>query len=270
MEDKMIYVAPLVISLGRYFLFAGIPFLIFYILFPKLFLHNKIQASSAKRKDFWREVLHSVQSSFIFVGVALLILETPLAAYTQFYTTAVYPSWWVPVSVVLALILHDTYFYWMHRTLHHPSLYKKFHLVHHQSVNPSPWASYSFHAVEAVLEALIVPLTLFLIPINAWGLLAFTMTSFIINVYGHLGYEIAPKWVRNSVLFKVFNTSVHHNLHHSKFQGNYGLYFRFWDRVMGTEFVDYEQVYDQVQEQRFGKEGVEEYEEGGISSVASP
>lgn len=262
MEDKMIYVAPLVISLSRYFLLAGIPFLIFYVLFPKLFGSSKIQATSAKRKDFLREILHSFQTSFILVAVALLVLETPLVQYTQFYRGDAYPSWWVPVSVVLALILHDTYFYWMHRTLHHPSLYKKFHLVHHQSTNPSPWASYSFHAGEAVLEAMIAPLILFLIPFNAWALLAFTMTSFMINVYGHLGYEIAPKWLRTSPLFKVINTSVHHNLHHSKFQGNYGLYFRFWDKLMGTEFVDYEQVYDQLQEQRFGKEGLESLEEG--------
>ncbi|NBW42885.1 MAG: hypothetical protein EBR29_03555, partial [Sphingobacteriia bacterium] len=30
------------------------------------------------------------------------------------------------------------------------------------------------------------------------------------------------------------NTSRHHNLHHARFQGNYGLYFLIWDRWMGT------------------------------------
>jgi sterol desaturase/sphingolipid hydroxylase (fatty acid hydroxylase superfamily) len=27
---------------------------------------------------------------------------------------------------------------------------------------------------------------------------------------------------------------VYHNLHHERFNGNYGLYFTFWDRLMGT------------------------------------
>ncbi|MHA4894836.1 sterol desaturase family protein [Pedobacter sp. PWIIR3] len=47
------------------------------------------------------------------------------------------------------------------------------------------------------------------------------------------------------------NTSIHHNLHHSKFKGNYGLYFRFWDRLMGTENPNYVKEYDRIQNQRF-------------------
>ena len=76
----------------------------------------------------------------------------------------------------------------------------------------------------------------------------------IINVYGHLGYEIAPKAFRNSVFFQFFNTSVHHNMHHSRFNGNYGLYFRVWDKLMKTEITDYEKQFDSIQEKRFGND----------------
>lgn len=48
------------------------------------------------------------------------------------------------------------------------------------------------------------------------------------------------------------NTSTHHNIHHSKFNGNYGLYFRFWDKMMGTEHPDYVKKYDEIQKRRFG------------------
>jgi len=80
----------------------------------------------------------------------------------------------------------------------------------------------------------------------------FVLSSFIINVYEHLGYEVAPKWFRNSILFEVLNTSVHHNLHHHKFKGNYGLYFRVWDRLLKTEHPDYVKEYDRIQQNRFG------------------
>lgn len=80
----------------------------------------------------------------------------------------------------------------------------------------------------------------------------FVLSSFTINVYGHLGYEVAPKWFRNSILFEVLNTSVHHNLHHHKFKGNYGLYFRVWDRLLKTEYPDYVKEYDRIQQNRFG------------------
>jgi sterol desaturase/sphingolipid hydroxylase (fatty acid hydroxylase superfamily) len=252
MQDNFQYFIPIILNISRYFLFAGIPFLIFYILFPDAFSKNKIQLKLAKRKDFIREILHSLQTTFVLAGVGLLILQTPLKKYTQFYDKlSDYPLWWVPVSVLLALLIHDTYFYWMHRAVHHPSLYKRVHLVHHKSVNPSPWASYSFHFLEAVIEGMVAPLILLLIPIHPIALILFAFSSFMINVYGHLGFEIAPKWFRRSLLFEMLNTSTHHNLHHAKFHGNYGLYFRFWDRMMGTEHPDYVKEYDRIQKRRF-------------------
>lgn len=253
MDQTISYLFPLLVNILRYFILAGIPFLVFYLLFPRFFKLNKIQKKMAQRKDFLREIGNSLLTNLILVGVALIVLKTPLKAYTQVYAEVdAYPVWWIFVSVGIALILHDTYFYWMHRTIHHPKLFKSFHLTHHKSMNPSPWASYSFHVLEAFLEALIIPLMLFLIPMHLYSILLFGMASFLINVYGHLGYEIMPKWYYRSWLFEIFNSSVHHNLHHEKFDGNYGLYFRIWDRIMGTEHPEYVQRYHALQEQRFG------------------
>jgi sterol desaturase/sphingolipid hydroxylase (fatty acid hydroxylase superfamily) len=36
-------------------------------------------------------------------------------------------------------------------------------------------------------------------------------------------------------------------MHHSKFDGNYGVHFRFWDKLLGTEFKDYEAQFDKIQ-----------------------
>ncbi len=257
MDQIIQYSAPIWVNIIRYFVLAGIPFLIFYILFPTFFTKNKIQERFAKNKDFIREILHSMQTSVIIGLVAIFFLFTPLREFTQIYMEkAAMPLWWIPVSVVLALIVHDTYFYWMHRTLHHPKLYKTVHLMHHKSINPSPWASYSFHFFEGVTEAMIIPVLIFLVPMHPSALAMFGLSSFFINVYGHLGFEIAPKWFRNSFFFEIFNTSVHHNVHHEKFNGNYGLYFRIWDRMMGTEHPDYVKSFDAIQEKRFGSKKV--------------
>nr|MBX2843685.1 sterol desaturase family protein [Flammeovirgaceae bacterium] len=132
------------------------------------------------------------------------------------------------------------------------TLFRRVHLVHHKSINPSPWASFSFHFYESIFEAMVAPIILLLIPMNITALIIFGFVSFIFNVYGHLGYEIAPNWFRHSFLFQLMVTSTHHNIHHSKFKGNYGLYFRVWDRIMGTEHPDYVKEYDIIQERRFG------------------
>lgn len=242
------------ISALRYFALAGIPFALFYLFMPAKLGRFKIQKKLASKKDFLREVWHSMQSTFIFTIIAVIILFTPLRKYTLIYDNiSDFPVWYIGFSVIMGLIIHDTYFYWMHRMMHHKKIFKLTHVVHHQSTNPSPWTSYSFHFLEAIVEGAVLFPIVFLLPIHPLGIMWFTISAFIINVYGHLGYEITPKWFRYTWAFQLFNTSVHHNVHHSKFKGNYGLYFRVWDRVMGTEHPDYVKEYDKLQEQRFGQ-----------------
>ncbi|MCU0430861.1 MAG: sterol desaturase family protein [Cytophagaceae bacterium] len=241
----------LTINLIRYFVIAGIPFLLFYIAYKKKCSGLKIQTKDSTWKDFMFEISHSLQSTVLFVAISMAIVFSPLADYTQLYEQAdQYAWWWSPISIVLAIVLHDTYFYWMHRTMHHPRIYRYVHLVHHKSTNPSPWASYSFHWLEAIIEGLVILPIVFLIPMHLSTLGVFITLSFMINVYGHLGYEIVPSWIRSTWIFSFFNTSVYHNMHHSHVKGNYSLYFRHWDKWMKTENKGYENYFDKVMEQR--------------------
>lgn len=241
------------VTAGRYFVIAGIPFILFYLLFPGRLKRLRIQQRLASGRDLLREVLHSISSTFVFTAIGLLIFYTPLRQLTLFYRDIhAYPLWVIPLSLLAGLMVQDTYFYWLHRLLHHPRIFRHAHLVHHKSTNPSPWASYSFHLLEAIPEGLVLLPVVMIVPMHTVTIALFIVVGFIINVYGHLGFEIMPRGFRRSWAFEVFNTSVHHNLHHSKFRGNYGLYFRFWDRLMRTEHPDYVNAYDRMQEQRFG------------------
>lgn len=238
----------------RYFALAGIPFLLFYLLLPNKLNRFKIQQKLASKKDFLREIWYSMQSTLVFTGITMALLFTPLRQYTRMYDQlSDFPLWYIGVSVVLSLVIHDTYFYWMHRIMHHKKLFKLTHVVHHESTNPSPWTSYSFHFAEAIVEGGVLIVIACVMPLHPLSILLFTVSAFMINVYGHLGYEIMPRWFRHSWAFAVFNTSVHHNLHHKKFRGNYGLYFRVWDRTMGTEHPDYVKEFDRLQVARFGE-----------------
>jgi lathosterol oxidase len=241
------------VSALRYFIIAGLPFIVFYKVLTVWFTKSKIQKREADIKDFKREIWHSLKTTVVFVFVGYIALFSPFTKHSQIYTDInAYPIWWIGVSLIISLVIHDTYFYWMHRLLHHKKLFKLAHLVHHQSTNPSPWASYSFHFIEACTEGAVLFVIALIIPVHPLTIILFTVVGFIINVYGHLGYEVAPKSFRHSIFFEFLNTSVHHNLHHSKFKGNYGLYFRVWDRLMGTEHPDYVKDYDRVQQNRFG------------------
>ncbi len=233
---------------GRYFMIAGLAFLLFYIVWRNRFIYQKIQTRFPKNQDYLREIFYSFLTICIFSFVSVVLFVHPqVAPHTTRYLQISDYGWTYYFLVYpLMFLMHDTYFYFSHRLMHHKALFKWFHLVHHKSTNPSPWAAYAFHPLEAVVEVGIVIIFLFTIPIHKSHLLIFFLMMIIYNVYGHLGYELYPKGFSKSAVGRWINTSVNHNQHHQYFTGNYGLYFLFWDRVFGTVREDYDVKYEEV------------------------
>jgi sterol desaturase/sphingolipid hydroxylase (fatty acid hydroxylase superfamily) len=227
---------------------AGIGFLLFYVLLRKFILKRKIQQRLPQSKDYFREIAYSVITISIFALVPFFLIKNDtIRPYTTFYPKIETYGWFYFFAAFpIMFIMHDTYFYWMHRLMHHPKLFKLFHLVHHKSTNPSPWAAYAFHPLEAIVETGIFVVFLFTIPIHPLHYFIFFFLSIIYNVYGHLGWELYPPGFSRHWLGKWINTSVNHNQHHQYFKGNYGLYFLFWDRIMGTIRSDYDERFEQV------------------------
>jgi sterol desaturase/sphingolipid hydroxylase (fatty acid hydroxylase superfamily) len=146
----------------------------------------------------------------------------------------------------IMFLMHDTYFYWLHRWMHLPGMYKLVHVTHHKSTNPSPWAAYAFHPIEAVLENGIAIVFYWTIPVHITHVPLFFMFSILYNIYGHLGWELYPKGFHKTWIGRWVNTSTAHNQHHKFVKGNYGLYLLVWDRIMGTMRNDYDEAFDVV------------------------
>ena len=230
----------------RYLVFAGPAFLIFYKWLPEKFSALRIQSNFPKSKDFWREVRWSLLT-FVMFGFSAIITFSPyVLPYTQWYRGNEYGVAYTVLSVFMALAIHDFYFYLTHRLMHHPRIFKWMHKTHHLSTNPSPWAAFAFHPTEAFVEAGIVPVLLFVMPMNELALLLFLLMMTLFNVIGHLGYEVFPRWLTSSFLGKWLNTSTNHNMHHKYFTGNYGLYTRVWDEVFGTTNPNYTDTLNEI------------------------
>ena len=231
---------------SRYFIIAGVFFVIFYVFFSKRFENRRLQNKKHTNQDYKREILYSVITIIIFSAIPVFFLtNSSTKPYTTLYTEISEQGWWYFfILFPIMFLIHDTYFYWFHRLMHHPKLFKLFHLVHHKSTNPSPWTAYSFHPLEAVIESGIFVVFIFAFPVHPIHLFIFFLLMFIYNVYGHLGYELYPKNFNKNWLGKWINTSVAHNMHHQYFKGNYGLYFMFWDRWMNTVREDYDTKYE--------------------------
>lgn len=234
-------------DLFRYLIPASIFFVIFWVFGRNAFRHLFIQKKFPENKQFVHEFLYSMSTVVIFSLIGYLTVSARKSGITQSYNDiATYGISYLIFSFILTLIFHDFYFYWTHRLMHHKSIFRYVHRVHHESTNPSPWAAYAFHPWEAVIQALVMPIMIFMFPLHPLVIFLFLTYMIIRNVIGHLGFEIFPKgWTKNKWLG--WTTAVtHHNMHHERFNTNYGLYFTWWDRWMKTEDKEYEQKFDEV------------------------
>jgi Delta7-sterol 5-desaturase len=234
------FLVGVVIYGGRYLLFAGVVFAVWYTRGPR----RKLQPAMPRGAQIRREIVYSIAAVLVFGLVNGALFGYGIG--TQLYWDIGEYGWtYFWLSIPLMVLLHDAYFYWTHRLLHTRALYRAVHGVHHLSRNPTPWAAYAFHPWESFIEALGVVLIMFVMPTHPLAILIFQTYSTLQNVYGHLGYELYPEGWPRHWLGRWLNTSVAHNAHHDKARHNYGFYFLFWDRWMGTLDPDYEAHFNQ-------------------------
>lgn len=193
-----------------------------------------------------REIKNSMYTLLAGATLSSIVIYLSKQGYTKIYTDFNDHHALLACSgFFILLLVDDTWFYWCHRLLHHPKLYRLVHFEHHKSVDVNPFTSMSFHFVEPVLLTLWILPVSFLFPIYAPVLMLVQLWGQLDNLKAHLGYEFYPAKLNKS-WFRFLTTSTHHNMHHSKFNGNYGVHFRIWDRLLGTEFKDYEHEYDKI------------------------
>jgi Delta7-sterol 5-desaturase len=188
-------------------------------------------------RQIGREIRWSLASAFIYGAPAgVLAWGWREHSWTRVYTDAdAWPLWWLPVSALVYLLLHDAWFYWTHRWMHRPKLFRAAHAVHHASRPPTAWAAMSFHPLEALTGAVVIPALVLLIPIHAGALLLVLTVMTVMGVTNHMGWELFPRAMVEGPAGNWLITASHHHRHHREYGCNYGLYFRFWDRLCGTD-----------------------------------
>jgi len=232
-------------DLGRYLIAAGVLTAILLV-FRRWAGNRRIQDKHAKFADYRREVLSSLRTVFVFGVTTLATLvgrEVGIIKLNLESATLLTIAW----QFALIVVLHDAYFYWIHRAMHSKRLFRATHLHHHKSRTPTPWTAYSFTTWEAAFEAAFMPLFLLItsllgVAYAGFAIFLFLWHMIIRNVMAHAGHELFPAgWVDNP-LTSWISTTTHHDLHHSH-QHNYGFYFTWWDRMMGTEHPRYKEEF---------------------------
>jgi sterol desaturase/sphingolipid hydroxylase (fatty acid hydroxylase superfamily) len=229
-----------------YVLLACLSSAIFYVWFRRLWKRHIASKPATATQINW-EIVYSMRTVFVFGGVAAFMSFALFCGWTRIYWRVADYGWtWFLLSIPAMIFLHDTYFYWMHRLLHHPRLFRRVHRVHHLSVSPSPWSGYSVSTLEALVLGSIGPIIVFVLPVHPLAFTLFMGWQIAFTVFAHGGYEIFPQRFLRTWLGRLLITPTHHVLHHEKPRTNFGLYFSIWDRLAGTTDPDYEERFARV------------------------
>jgi len=187
------------------------------------------------------QIRHEIRSSLVSAAIygipaGLTFWSWRHLGWTQMYLDPLeYSLWYLPFSAMIYLFAQDTWFYWTHRAMHWPPLFRLAHSVHHDSRRPTAWAAMSFHLIEAVTGAVVIPALIFLVPIHI-GMLGLVLAiKTVMGVTNRMGWEMFPRWFVHSRFGNWVITASHHEHHHEEYRCNYGLYFRFWDKLCGTD-----------------------------------
>jgi len=138
-----------------YFIFAGLSF-------QFIFNHDMMRHPRFLKNQIKLEIQCSLKA---FPGMALLTLpwfQAEVMGYSRLYDDVSEYGWlYLVLSVPLYvsfidhcprrhissfLVFTDYLIYWVHRTLHHPMLYKTFHKPHHKWLSTSSWFLFSLSA----------------------------------------------------------------------------------------------------------------------------
>ena len=210
--------------------FATAAFSYFFVFDKDLMRHSQILKNQIRL-----EIEVTLKSIPLMALPTVLIFLLEVRGYGKLYHVAISQDGWfhfgidVIWSTVCFILFTDCLIYWIHRGLHHRSVYKYFHKVHHRWKVPTPFASHAFHPLDGFLQSCPYHLYPFIFPLNKFVYLVLFVFVNIWTVSIHDGDYRVPKYLKPFV-----NGSAHHTDHHSFFDCNYGQFLTLWDRVGGS------------------------------------
>ncbi len=138
------------------------------------------------------------------------------------------PVWFIAFLIVIP-IWSALHFYWVHRLLHVPFLYRRVHVLHHRNVNIGPWSGLSMHPVEHLIyfTSLCIHWVVASHPVHLIFHVLYLGPGAAMT---HTGYEELLIKDKRRLALGTF----YHQLHHRFYECNYGNQEMPWDRWFGT------------------------------------
>ncbi len=215
---------------GIYSAFGALNWLLTRRLPPALGIGRRLDPRPVAPGQLRRELLLSCGSIAIF-GLGMVfpwgLLQLGWAR------LAVDPSGWQIALEIAALAFWNDVHFWINHRLLHTRWLRRFHGQHHRSVVCTPFSTYAFHPVEALMLGNVILLPMLVHDFSFWALASVPVFSLFFNSVGHSNYDFFPR----ASYGHWFAASRRHHLHHAAHGGNYGFQFGFMDRLFGTRLA---------------------------------
>ncbi len=180
----------------------------------------------------WQEIITNINSGhillWVFRGLEVAAYYTTFK-YLSFDWVTDFPKW---VTWLLAFILWDFCFYWLHRLHHYFRILWGVHSVHHEGehfslslgIRNSWYSSITSFPFFIIMALIGIPVEIFV---------AVSSIHYFIQFYNHNHLVNKSGWLEYLVV-----TPSHHRVHHGKnkpyFNKNFSGTFIIWDKIFNT------------------------------------
>jgi lathosterol oxidase len=201
------------------------------------FFTGKYDDSSISLSQTKREVFFLVYNSLLLNANTILWLY--MSEWLKFPLNMNLDAWNVFGTTIGLLLWVELFYYCIHRWYHSNRL-MKYHAVHHKSVTCQSVTGQAFGFFETITVNCFAPLPYILIgslffSLSFYGLCIWAITYYFLSVWLHSNIKF-PDRIENTLRKMLIITPMLHSDHHQKFNGNYGLYSTFFDKLFGTLF----------------------------------
>lgn len=175
-----------------------------------VFLCTMVHLRSTRAIQWHRKFFKTVAISSI--NFMFLVLYTAVYAYFNPFHDQLESFDWGVVKLAIAGLIAEVWFYWCHRLLHTPHLYRRIHKRHHEWNKPITWATFYCHPVENLLgNWLTLALPLYVCQFSWYWAYAWITLSLYYSILSHAGPVILWNYTLCS------DHDLHHRVHNRQF-----------------------------------------------------
>ncbi|PWN29331.1 C-4 methylsterol oxidase [Jaminaea rosea] len=194
-----------------YWAVAGLFAIVDLTHWPDIVFRYKVQPFEKVTIKEYAKIAKVAAKNQLFVVGPLLAGQAYLAPYPV-EASAVPGSWATLGYIAASIAAIEVGFYYVHKTMHNPRLYARYHKQHHEFTAPVGLAATYCGVVEHLTSNLAPNAIAMALLRPHWSVATFTFCFLEIStVCAHSGYNLP--WARSSL---------RHDYHHFKFDVNYG------------------------------------------------